>query len=32
MDLTNNKAVIICAGIGGWYSAGVRRLERTLKF
>lgn len=32
MDLTNNKAVIICAGIGGWYSAGVRRLERTLNF
>ena len=32
MDLTQNKAVIICAGIGGWYSAGVRRLERTLNF
>lgn len=32
MDLVSNKAVIICAGIGGWYSAGVRRLERTLNF
>lgn len=30
--MSNNKAVIICAGIGGWYSAGVRRLERTLNF
>lgn len=32
MDLTNRNAVIICAGIGGWYPAGVRRLERTLNF
>lgn len=32
MDLSNNKAVIICAGIGGWYGAGVRRLVRTLNF
>lgn len=32
MDLTQNKAVIISAGIGGWYPAGVRRLERTLNF
>jgi hypothetical protein len=32
MDLVSNKAVIICAGISGWYSAGVRRLERTLNF
>jgi len=32
MDLTQNKAVIISAGVGGWYPAGVRRLERTLNF
>lgn len=27
-----NKAVIISAGIGGWYAQGVRRLERSLIF
>jgi hypothetical protein len=32
MELHNDKAVIICAGIGGWYGQGVRRLERTLNF
>lgn len=32
MDLSNNKAVIISAGVGGWYPAGVRRLVRTLNF
>jgi len=32
MDLTNRKAVIISAGIGGWYPAGIRRLERSLNF
>lgn len=32
MDLSNNKAIIISAGITGWYPAGIRRLERTLNF
>jgi len=32
MDLTGNKAVIISAGVGGWYPVGIRRLERTLNF
>lgn len=32
MDLTQNKAAIICAGIGGWHPAGVKRLERSLIF
>lgn len=32
MDLTGNKAVIISAGVGGWYPAGIRRLVRTLNF
>lgn len=32
MDLTGNKAVIISAGVGGWYPAGVKRLERSLNF
>lgn len=32
MELHSNKAVIICAGIGSWYGAGVKRLERTLNF
>jgi len=32
MDLTQNKAVIISAGVGGWYPAGIRRLVRTLNF
>jgi len=32
MDLTGNKAVIISAGVNGWYPAGVRRLVRTLNF
>jgi len=27
-----NKAVIICAGIGGWYGHGVKRLEKSLNF
>jgi hypothetical protein len=27
-----NRAVIISAGIGGWYAQGVRRLERSLVF
>ncbi len=27
-----NRAVIISAGIGGWYAQGVRRLERSLIF
>ena len=27
-----SKAVIISAGIGGWYSQGVERLERSLNF
>lgn len=30
MDLTNNLPCIINAGIGGWYAAGSRRLERSL--
>lgn len=32
MELQNNKAVVICAGIGGWYPHGVRRLEKSLNF
>lgn len=33
MELTgSNKPVIICAGIGGWYPTGVKRLERSLIF
>lgn len=32
MDLINRKAVIISAGVGGWYPAGVRRLVRSLNF
>lgn len=27
-----HKAVIISAGVGGWYAQGVRRLERSLIF
>lgn len=33
MDLTGtHKPCIICAGIGGWYSAGIDRLEKSLNF
>jgi hypothetical protein len=32
MDLTQTKPCIISAGIGGWYGAGVDRLERSLIF
>lgn len=32
MDLINNKACIICCGIGGHYGVGVDRLERSLNF
>lgn len=32
MDLINNRAAIISVGVGGWYPAGVRRLERTLNY
>jgi hypothetical protein len=32
MDLVSGKAVIISAGITGWYPAGVKRLVRTLNF
>lgn len=30
MDLTGTKPLIISAGIGSWYSAGIDRLERSL--
>lgn len=30
MELTGIKPCIISAGIGGWYSVGVERLERSL--
>lgn len=32
MDLTGNKPIIISAGIGGHYAAGVERLERSLYY
>lgn len=32
MDLTNNRPVFICSAIGGWYPAGLDRLERSLIF
>jgi hypothetical protein len=32
MDLTLNKPCIISAGIGGWYAAGIDRMERSLIF
>lgn len=33
MDLTNNiKPCIISCGVGGWYAAGIDRLERSLIF
>lgn len=32
MDLINSNPIIISAGIGGWYSAGIDRLERSLNF
>lgn len=28
--MTGKKPVFICSGIGGWYAAGVDRLERSL--
>lgn len=28
----NNKPIIISAGVGGWYGAGIDRLERSLNF
>lgn len=30
MDLTGIKPIIICEGIGSWYSAGVDRLKNSL--
>lgn len=30
MDMTKVKPVFICTGNGGWYAAGVDRLERSL--
>jgi len=32
MDLINSKPLIISAGIGGWYPAGIDRLERSVIF
>lgn len=32
MDLTNQRPLIISAGIGGWYGAGIDRLERSIIF
>lgn len=32
MDLINNKPIIICAGVGGWYPVGAKRLESNLRF
>lgn len=32
MDLTNNRPIIISAGIGGHYPSGIDRLERSLIF
>lgn len=32
MDLTNKKPILISAGIGGHYAAGVERLERSLYY
>lgn len=32
MDMINNRPLIISAGIGGWYSAGIDRLQRSLIF
>lgn len=32
MDMTVNKPVIICEGIGGWYAAGIDRLEKSLNY
>lgn len=30
MELVNNKPIIICTAIGGWYPVGLDRLERSL--
>lgn len=30
MDMTGTKPVFICSAIGGWYPAGMDRLERSL--
>jgi len=30
MDLTGIKPVIISCGVGGWYAAGIDRMERSL--
>lgn len=30
MDLTQNKPCIISCGVGGWYAAGIDRLENSL--
>lgn len=32
MELNKSRPVIISAGIGGWYSKGVERLEKSLVF
>lgn len=32
MDMTNKKPVFICTAIGGWYPAGLDRLQRSLIF
>jgi len=32
MDMTGTKPVFICSAIGGWYPAGLDRLERSLLF
>lgn len=32
MDMTQTKPLIISCGVGGWYGAGVKRLERSLIF
>jgi hypothetical protein len=32
MDLTNKRPVVICTAVGGWYPAGLDRLQRSLIF
>lgn len=32
MELNKSRPVIISAGVGGWYSKGVERLEKSLNF